>query len=97
LFHPTELPDANWHETDIGAARKPKEQSKNDETCAVCPNGSHISITAGTVRVIAKIAMLYRPYLSARHPGIQRPNTEPKFSTGIIAEENKDEKPTEVE
>jgi len=45
----------------------------------VCPNGIQISITARTVINIVKIAMLYRPYVSAKYPGRQRPNTDPTF------------------
>jgi hypothetical protein len=58
---------------------RPKTKAKTIRPSAVCPNGIQISITARTVINIVKIAMLYRPYVSAKYPGRQRPNTDPTF------------------
>ena len=57
------------------------------------PNGSQTSSTAKTVRMMARIAVLKLPILSAMKPGSQRPNTEPRLSIGRTRHENVGEKP----
>ena len=75
----------------------PNSKAKITRPGGVCPNGSQISNTEKAVRIIARMAILYRPYISAKYPGRQRPNTDPTFNTGSTADETEDEKPIDLE